>query len=1203
MLVQNEKQETAFLKALKDSGRTEQACQLLKIAKQNRDISHDDLMKMMTPGVKVAAEMGKIAVLELCFEFGFDLNSAVTEGTTALHCAVKFAQLATIEFLLKNGARTNVKDSGGKSVEGILWGESAPSDKLNEKIKQTITKCKQQNTTQEDLPDRKLYPSLTVELGLDPNRNHPTEGEEEIQGDDSPEATEEVVGTKSENAEDAFYSCMVSGDANPSVNYGPIDESVEGGIESTSALEAETEATSPQSALDAKSDVSVEVIDDAVDESGDHKIVNDGQINKNEGQEKEIESPAVQSENRLSETEQRHVNEGKGQMVGGEGHTKNEDRMNKHEDPMNEKEGQMDNIEDQLDENEGQVNENEGQIEESGGQMEESEIQMDENDGQMDKNEGQMDEGEGLLANVGGQMKESGGQMDEREGQMGESGGNENETVSRVSESEDNETDDEIVRSETIGALIVSLAEEEDVTAPCVSSERNYNSLARSSPDDENAEVQNDDVAVTTDLEANKGEATEEVEKEPVAEGDSSRKSEMATHDENKEKIEDTKETIYSTISKDKKKVSEIKSDENDKEYEEDSAYHIDFTVTLASTLEYPSLRSSGSTVEYERPEIGDETIDENDDGINDNMLDVPAEINARITSLALGKVVDPDAGGGFGNVLLDLREQNVSVRPHIKSHLYLQEAVKQAIEEAAAEHQAEEPDQTGSIGVSRTAQNASALFNFAFSPEDTEAQTLKEAEFDVKEGVIVAKNEDGEEILEREEEKCNESEANEMETDLTVDSDPEVADEMGPNVAADDGCENLEVSQTEKEQPQDWSEQDLMNVAGIGELEEFAVKFEKEMLESMMPKDISEWLLQIRLRHFEPIFIEHGYDDIDFIGLDVLTAESLGFIGVKDPATIQKVLTSRVVKNCPRVPRLEDADPPCHDLSEWLNVLKLPQYVTNFAEGGCLSDLSNIEDAWQLVLKKNKFNISCVGHRMRMLASLNIRDLRARMHKHMTDSGAISAPLNGDNLNLEDLQAPTTVEKPMFPAQLSALDTRSFDVGYLGVFPFNNIEPSEKTLIAACQATLDKGVKKVPKIRLQVNFCSIRLSDPNRGVVEIEHAIPNIQCAALNTDHRTFAYVVAERQAARVPINKNSKKTKGKGTSNFVSIPQTQRSQGPQPVLRLCYIFQTIDSDPNKRGGKEVMNAMKEAFLTAFKFVNENQPKSNRANTNTATL
>ena len=62
--------------------------------------------------------------------------------------------------------------------------------------------------------------------------------------------------------------------------------------------------------------------------------------------------------------------------------------------------------------------------------------------------------------------------------------------------------------------------------------------------------------------------------------------------------------------------------------------------MTLASTLEYPSLRSSGSTVEYERPEIGDETIDENDDGINDNMLDVPAEIDARITSMALGKVV-----------------------------------------------------------------------------------------------------------------------------------------------------------------------------------------------------------------------------------------------------------------------------------------------------------------------------------------------------------------------------------------------------------------------------------------------------------------------------------------------------------------------------------------------------------------------------------
>merc|ERR1712226_563406 len=127
-------------------------------------------------------------------------------------------------------------------------------------------------------------------------------------------------------------------------------------------------------------------------------------------------------------------------------------------------------------------------------------------------------------------------------------------------------------------------------------------------------------------------------------------------------------------------------------------------------------------------------------------------------------------------------------------------------------------------------------------------------------------------------------------------------------------------------------------------------------MIEAVDPKSIAEWLSQIRLRNFETTFVENGYDDINFIGLDVLTPYSLSFIGIKDPATIQKVLTSKVVKQCEPVPKLDNKiDPPFEGISDWLRRLHLSQYEQKFVQAGCAS-LSNIEDAWQLVLKRNKF-------------------------------------------------------------------------------------------------------------------------------------------------------------------------------------------------------------------------------------------------------
>ena len=77
------------------------------------------------------------------------------------------------------GARIDVKDRYGFSVDDILWGENAsPCDKLNDKIKCTINAFKEQSND-ESYQGRKLYPSLTIECGLDPDRHGRTEAVKE----------------------------------------------------------------------------------------------------------------------------------------------------------------------------------------------------------------------------------------------------------------------------------------------------------------------------------------------------------------------------------------------------------------------------------------------------------------------------------------------------------------------------------------------------------------------------------------------------------------------------------------------------------------------------------------------------------------------------------------------------------------------------------------------------------------------------------------------------------------------------------------------------------------------------------------------------------------------------------------------------------------------------------------------------------------
>jgi ankyrin repeat protein len=68
-----------------------------------------------------AAERGNISLLEACMEAGIPLETKADDGSTALHCAARAGQTATVQYLLGKGAQVRV-DGRTALHEAILSG-------------------------------------------------------------------------------------------------------------------------------------------------------------------------------------------------------------------------------------------------------------------------------------------------------------------------------------------------------------------------------------------------------------------------------------------------------------------------------------------------------------------------------------------------------------------------------------------------------------------------------------------------------------------------------------------------------------------------------------------------------------------------------------------------------------------------------------------------------------------------------------------------------------------------------------------------------------------------------------------------------------------------------------------------------------------------------------------------------------------------
>ncbi|XP_050300979.1 caskin-2 isoform X3 [Anthonomus grandis grandis] len=172
----------------------------------------------------------------------------------------------------------------------------------------------------------------------------------------------------------------------------------------------------------------------------------------------------------------------------------------------------------------------------------------------------------------------------------------------------------------------------------------------------------------------------------------------------------------------------------------------------------------------------------------------------------------------------------------------------------------------------------------------------------------------------------------------------------------------------------------------------------------------IHSWLVDLQFEEYFPLFVSAGYD-LPTIGR--MTPEDLTAVGIKKPNHRKKLKAEIAQLNLPD--NLPEFIP--GSLEEWLNILRLDEYLPAFIEQG----YQTIDDVTQLTWEDlEEFGIVKLGHQKKiMLAIKRIKDVKAGK-RIGADSGRIYATQirTGRGKSLESLEDPNERTHHTFSAE-----------------------------------------------------------------------------------------------------------------------------------------------------------------------------------------
>ncbi|XP_077368734.1 ankyrin repeat and SAM domain-containing protein 1A isoform X5 [Festucalex cinctus] len=339
-----------------------------------------------------------------------------------------------------------------------------------------------------------------------------------------------------------------------------------------------------------------------------------------------------------------------------------------------------------------------------------------------------------------------------------------------------------------------------------------------------------------------------------------------------------------------------------------------------------------------------------------------------------------------------------------------------------------------------------------------------------------------------------------------------------------------------------------------------------------LLQQPVGDWLELVGLPQYESKLLLNGFDDLHYMGSNVMEEQDLREIGVTDPGHRKKIL--HAARSLPKVKALGcDGS---SSLSSWLENLGLNEYLHNFLASGYRS-LDCIRNLWELEIV-NVIKITLLGHRKRIIASLAERPYEEPPIKppRLSQIRCQELPASQSSLSLGPMESPTCQSMdPLLPAgepvrkkvpdndydvtqrhrnvrrrsherqeerhresrlilrppSLAApyapvqnwhhqpekliFESCAYEASYLGSMLIKELRGTESTQDACAKMRRStEQMRKVPTIVLSITYKGVKFIDAANKNIIAEHEIRNISCAAQDPeDLCTFAYITKDLQ------------------------------------------------------------------------------------------
>uniref|UniRef100_A0A3Q0QSR1 Ankyrin repeat and sterile alpha motif domain containing 1A n=1 Tax=Amphilophus citrinellus TaxID=61819 RepID=A0A3Q0QSR1_AMPCI len=317
-----------------------------------------------------------------------------------------------------------------------------------------------------------------------------------------------------------------------------------------------------------------------------------------------------------------------------------------------------------------------------------------------------------------------------------------------------------------------------------------------------------------------------------------------------------------------------------------------------------------------------------------------------------------------------------------------------------------------------------------------------------------------------------------------------------------------------------------------------------------LLDQPVGDWLEHVGLPQYESKLLLNGFDDLHYMGSNVMEDQDLREIGIADPSHRKKIL--HAARSFPKVKALGcDGS---NSLASWLENLGLHEYLQNFLSSG-YHTLDCVRNLWELEIV-NVLKITLLGHRKRIIASLaerpyeeppvkppRLSQIRCQDLPGSQTSSPLSQmePYTGRSMDPllpvgepgrkkerhEEWQReprltlrPPSLAAPYAPVQnwhhqpeKLIFESCAYEANYLGSMLIKDLRGTESTQDACAKMRRStEQMRKVPTIVLSITYKGVKFIDAANKNIIAEHEIRNISCAAQDPeDLCTFAYITKD--------------------------------------------------------------------------------------------